>query len=95
MGWDFVELRSPARSGEGESHPQGMTSLWKKIEERKACPSRMTVWRMKAGGWWREGTVCLIEGALRWDQQCGAGTARAAQWNLFKEAIVKVSQPVN
>ena len=50
---------------------------------------------MENGGWWREGTVCLIEGALRWDQQCGAGTVRAAQWNLFKEAIVKVSQPVN
>lgn len=36
-----------------------------------------------------------MAGALRRYQQCGVGTAGAAHWNLFKEAIVKVSEPVN
>lgn len=47
------------------------------------------------GGRGREARACLMAGALRRYQRCGVGTARAAHWNLFKEAIVKVSEPVN
>lgn len=74
--------------GREEPHTQGMTLLGGDTGERRAPPSR-TVWAAaKACG--RPGPV----GALPRCGLCGQ-PASAARWSLFKEAIVKVSEPVN